>query len=113
MAPLSPSLAAPAAFAPEEARLRKAVDDVGMCFHFAGEFGGDGSARDREVLREQRKYCNQRSQHFLIEAYRKDPADARLYPAVLMLSELSPGEPLSRVEKARLCAAAKVELVCD
>lgn len=107
------SLAAPAAFSKDEQPLRKAVEDAAMCFHFAGEFSGDGSARDKEVAREQRKVCTKEGQRLVMRAYRKNPRDERLYPAVLMLDGLVSGPPLSDAEKARLCAAAKTELVCD
>jgi hypothetical protein len=108
------SLAAPAAFSKDEQALRKAVEEAEMCFHFAGKFNGDGSARDREVAREQRRVCRKDGQRLVLQAYRKNPRDARLYPAVLMLDGLVPGQPpLPAAEKARLCAAAKTELVCD
>lgn len=110
-APTAP--AASAVFTQDEQPLRQAVEDAAMCFHFAGEFSGDGSARDKEVARAQRKVCRKDGQRLVMQAYRKNPRDERLYPAVLMLDGLVPGAPLSAVEKARLCAAAKTELVCD
>ncbi|WP_147400483.1 hypothetical protein [Acidovorax cavernicola] len=110
IAPLS--FAAPPTFSKEEQRLRKAVDDAEMCFHFAGEFNGDGSARDKEVARQQRKHCGKESQQLVLQAYRKNPQDVRLYPAVLRLDGLMPGLTLPAAEKARLCAVAKTELAC-
>lgn len=106
------SFAAPPTFSKDEQRLRKAASDVEMCFHFAGEFNGDGSARDREVTRKQREVCKKDGQRFVMQAYRKNPGDQRLYPAVLRLDSLMSETTLSAPEKARLCAAAKTELVC-
>ncbi|MDQ0033217.1 hypothetical protein J2W30_000964 [Variovorax boronicumulans] len=103
--------AEPAKFSTEEKALQKAVSDTEMCFHFAGEFNGDGSARDKEINRMQRKNCNKAGQQLLQKAYRANPQDARLYPAVLMLNSLAT-EFLSKAEVARLCAASKTELVC-
>lgn len=110
IAPLS--FAAPPTFSKDEQRLRKAVDDAEMCFHFAGEFNGDGSAHDKEVARKQRQVCGKESQQLVLRAYRKNPQDARLYPAVLRLDGLMPGLTLPAAEKARLCAVAKTELAC-
>lgn len=104
--------AAPPVFSKDEQPLRKAVEDAAMCFHFAGEFNGDGSARDKEVTRAQRKVCKKDGQHLVMQAYRKNPNDVRLYPAVLMLDGLTSAPPLSEPEKARLCATARTELVC-
>lgn len=109
-APLS-FAAGPAGFSKDEQALQKAVSDTEMCFHFAGEFNGDGSARDKEINRMQRKNCNKAGQQLLQKAYRANPQDARLYPAVLMLNSLAT-EFLSKAEVARLCAASKTELVC-
>ncbi|WP_198087472.1 hypothetical protein [Variovorax sp. E3] len=102
-----------AVFSKDEQPLRKAVEDAAMCFHFAGEFNGDGSARDKEVTRMQRKVCKKDGQRLVMQAYRKNPNDARLYPAVLMLDGLTSAPPLSEPEKARLCAVARTELVCN
>jgi len=106
------SLAAPGVFSKDEQRLRKAVSDVEMCFHFAGEFSGDGSARDKEIARTQREVCKKDGQRLVRQAYEKNPSDQRLYPAVLMLDSLTSESPLPAAQKARLCAAAKTELVC-
>ena len=103
--------AEPARFSKDEKALQKAVSDTEMCFHFAGEFNGDGSARDKEINRMQRKHCNKAGQQLLQKAYRANPQDARLYPAVLMLNSLTT-EFLPKAEVARLCAASKTELVC-
>ncbi|MDQ0606782.1 hypothetical protein QFZ83_000953 [Variovorax sp. W1I1] len=103
--------AEPPRFSKDEKALQKAVSDTEMCFHFAGEFNGDGSARDKEINRMQRKHCNKAGQQLLQKAYRANPQDARLYPAVLMLNSLTT-EFLSKAEVARLCAASKTELVC-
>ncbi|SFO08115.1 hypothetical protein SAMN05443579_101615 [Variovorax sp. PDC80] len=102
----------PPRFSKDEQPLRQAVEDAAMCFHFAGEFGGDGSARDREVKREMTKVCKDESQQRVMQAYRKNPRDRRLYPAVLMLDGMVKGPALTEAEKARLCAVAKTELVC-
>ena len=107
------SFAVPATFSKGEQRLRKAVSDAQMCFHFAGEFNGDGSARDKEVTRRQREVCGKDGQRLVMQAYRKNPDDTRLYPAVLMLDSLASASLLPASEKARLCAAARTELVCD
>ncbi|BEP56520.1 hypothetical protein J2W25_003460 [Variovorax boronicumulans] len=109
---VSMSFAAPPTFSKEEQRLRKAVDDAEMCFHFAGEFNGDGSAHDKEVARQQRQHCGKEGQQLVLRAYRKNPQDTRLYPAVLRLDGLMPGLTLPAAEKARLCAVAKTELAC-
>lgn len=103
--------AEPPRFSKDEQRLRQAVSDTEMCFHFAGEFNGDGSAHDKEINRMQRKHCGKAGQQLLLKAYRANPQDARLYPAVLMLNSLT-SEFLSKVEVARLCAVSKTELVC-
>ncbi|MET3496392.1 hypothetical protein [Variovorax boronicumulans] len=102
----------PAKFSKGEQPLQKAVSDTEMCFHFAGEFNGDGSARDKEINRMQRKHCGKAGQQLLLKAYRANPQDARLYPAVLMLNSLT-SEFLSKAEVARLCAVARTELVCQ
>jgi hypothetical protein len=106
------SAAGPAKFSKEEQPLQKAVSDTEMCFHFAGEFNGDGSAHDKEINRMQRKHCGKAGQQLLLKAYRANPQDARLYPAVLMLNSLTT-EFLSKAEVAKLCAVAKTELVCQ
>jgi hypothetical protein len=82
------------------------------CVHFAGEFNGDGSAHDKEINRMQRKHCGKAGQQLLQKAYRANPQDARLYPAVLMLNSLTT-EFLSKAEVRRLCAVSKTELVCQ
>ncbi len=108
-----PSFAAPpAGFSAAEKPLRQAVEDAEACFHFAGEFNGDGSARDREVARMQRRHCSKSSQALLRKAYRANPADARLHAAVLMLNSLSDAF-LSKAEVERLCRTTKNELVCQ
>jgi hypothetical protein len=104
--------AGPAKFSKEEQPLQKAVSDTEMCFHFAGEFNGDGSAHDKEVNRMQRRHCGKAGQQLLQKAYRANPQDARLYPAVLMLNSLTT-EFLSKAEVTRLCAVSKTELVCQ
>jgi len=68
----------PPRFSKDEQPLRQAVEDAAMCFHFAGEFGGDGSARDREVKREMAKVCKDDSQQRVMQAYRKNPLPAAL-----------------------------------
>lgn len=104
--------AEPVKFSKDEKALQKAVSDTEMCFHFAGEFNGDGSARDKEINRMQRKHCGKAGQQLLQKAWRANPQDARLYPAVLMLNSLGT-EFLSKAEVAKLCAVAKTELVCQ
>ncbi|MNU01689.1 hypothetical protein D3C72_2451660 [compost metagenome] len=64
------------------------------------------------MARQQRQHCGKKSQELVLHAYRKNPQDARLYPAVLRLDGLMPGLTLPAAEKARLCAAAKTELAC-
>lgn len=110
--PAAAAAEAPPRFSKDEQPLRQAVEDAAMCFHFAGEFGGDGSARDREVKREMAKVCKDESQQRVMQAYRKNPRDRRLYPAVLMLDGMVKGPALTEAENTRLCAVAKTELVC-
>ena len=111
LAAASLSAVAASGFTRDEQRLRRAVEDAEMCFHFSGEFNGDGSAHDKDVSRRLRRYCNKQSQHVVLDAYQRRPNDTRLYPAVLMLDGFR-RTPLSKAEKARLCAVAKTELVC-
>lgn len=92
---------------------QQAMDNVAACFHFAGEFSGDGSAHDKYVARQQKQYCRRDQWVWLVKLYRQHPNDVQLSTALLQINSLGGAQSLSAQDIKRMCVLAKDEFACD